>query len=94
MSVNSGFSEEDRLLVFFVAVLAVGVGAASLGGMVESIRPNLIEWRILAEGDDIIIPFGDEDFGLGPVPILVLGGLLAIIVVMIVARSRRRRRIK
>lgn len=94
MNDSSGITDSERLILLFVAVFAVAVGAASLGGFVESIRPMLIEWQILAEGSDIIIPFGEETYGLGVVPVLVLGGLVAIIIVMVVARSRRRRRIK
>lgn len=94
MNDNSGITDSERLILLVVAVFAVAAGAASLGGFVEPLRPMLIKWQILAEGDDVIIPFGEESYGLGPVPVFVLGGALAIIIVMMLARSRRRRRIK
>ena len=86
--------ETDRLFVLFGAAFLLSAGVVSFGGHIDTIRHILLEWHILAEGTDVIIPTGHDGTGIGIIPLLVLGGILVITIALAVARSRRRRFIK
>lgn len=86
--------ESDRLFLYLIVAFAIGAGVVSFGGLIEAVRPTLLEWKILAVGNAIVIPIDDGSFGIGLVPIIVLAGVLVITIVLGIARSRRRRFIK
>lgn len=82
--------EDDLILLTFVLIGGLATGVISVGAIMEPVRDWMLQYHLLAEGDQVVIPFVDG-VGFGWAQILVVLGVLALVVILIAWLRRRSR---
>ncbi len=82
-------NDDDWFYVIMVLLVALSLGV--FGGLVAPVRAFFLDWKILVQGDEVLIPLF-EDVGFDIWRILLIAGLAVLIIVATVATYRARRR--
>lgn len=87
---SSTTNEDDITQLLLIVMGGIALGGGSIAGVLFSpIRTWLIEYHLLAHGEEVVLPFVDG-VGLGWLQIIVLIGLLVALVAITVSWRRRR----
>lgn len=82
-------NDDDWFTVIMVLVVALSLGV--FGGLVAPIRAFFLDWKILVQGDEVLIPLF-EDIGFDIWRVLLIVGLAVLIIVGAIATHRARHR--
>ncbi len=83
-------NEDDLLTLMFMLCGGAATGMFSFGVLLIPVRNWMVEYHLLAAGDQVVIPFVDG-IGFGWPQIVVAAGLVIALVTIVVALRRRAR---
>lgn len=83
-------NEDDLLTLMFMLCGGAATGMFSFGVLLIPVRNWMVEYHLLAAGDQVVIPFVDG-VGFGWSQIVVAAGLVIALVTIVVALRRRAR---
>lgn len=86
-------NEDDLLTLLFMLCGGAATGMFSFGVLLNPVRAWMVQYHLLASGDQVVVPFIDG-IGFGWAQILVaLGLIIGLVVVSIWFRRRARERV-
>lgn len=83
-------NEDDLLTLMFMLCGGAATGMFSFGVLLIPVRNWMVEYHLLAAGDQVVIPFVDG-IGFGWPQIVVAAGLIIALVTIVVSLRRRAR---
>lgn len=93
MMQSASQNEDDLVTLVFMLMGGLGTGIFSFGVLLNPVREWMVQYHVLATGDEVVIPFVDG-IGFGWTQILVaLGLIVALVGATMWARRRARERV-
>lgn len=83
-------NEDDLLTLMFMLCGGMATGMFSFGVLLIPVRNWMVEYHLLAQGTEVVIPFVDG-IGFGWPQIVVAAGLIIALVTIVVSLRRRAR---
>ncbi len=83
-------NEDDLLTLMFMLCGGMATGMFSFGVLLHPVRDWMLQYHLLADGAEVVIPFIDG-IGFGWPQIVVASGLIAALVATVVWLRRRAR---
>lgn len=83
-------NEDDLLTLIFMLCGGMATGMFSFGLLLIPVRNWMMQYHLLAAGDQVVIPFVDG-IGFGWPQIVMVAGLILVLVAFLVALRRRAR---
>ena len=90
MMQSAAQQEDDLLTLLFMLCGGMATGMFSFGVILVPVREWMVQFHLLAQGGQVVIPFVDG-IGFGWAQILVVAGLVAALVTLVVWLRRRAR---
>ncbi|PZO62933.1 MAG: hypothetical protein DI498_14410 [Paracoccus denitrificans] len=90
MTQSAAENEDDLLTLMFMLCGGMATGMFSFGVLFNPLRDWMVQYHLLAQGAEVVIPFVDG-IGFGWPQIVVAGGLIIALVATVVWLRRRAR---
>lgn len=90
MMQSAAQQEDDLVTLLFMVCGGMATGMFSFGVILVPVREWMVQFHLLAQGEQVVIPFVDG-IGFGWTQILVVVGLVAALVTLVVWLRRRSR---
>lgn len=90
MTQSAAENEDDLLTLMFMLCGGAATGMFSFGVLFNPVRDWMVQYHLLAQGAEVVIPFVDG-IGFGWPQIVVAAGLIIALVATVVGLRRRAR---
>lgn len=90
MMQSAAQQEDDLVTLLFMVCGGMATGIFSFGVILVPVREWMVQFHLLAQGEQVVIPFVDG-IGFGWPQIVVVAGLILVLVALLVALRRRAR---